>query len=103
MDDTFQVFAKIQKEIEALGYSVINPHDVCRRAKKNKDQSKEEYFKECLRLCLCVLPLADVVVTIPGWEESKESTIQVEIARKTGFIEVEFSVNFIRRHNGELN
>ena len=102
-DGNYHLFGKLQERIESLGYQVLNPHELCERIARNLYPTHEEHWVACMRACVTALPLADIVVTLPEWEQSKGAVKEVNIARELGFIDVEFSLNFLRRHNVELN
>jgi len=99
----YTAFAKMQEDIEALGYNVLNPHEICQHIDPSLYTSPEEHWEACMRACLSQLPMANILVTLKNWEQSKGAKKEVAIARETGFIDVEFCLNFIKRHNGELN
>lgn len=94
----FREFALAQEKIEALGFTVLNPHDLCRNIDGNEYESEEAYWEACMRNCLCALPFANILVTLNNWEESRGAKIEVEIARATRFIEVEPITKFLLRY-----
>jgi nucleoside 2-deoxyribosyltransferase len=67
-------FAAAQKEIEDLGYKVINPAERC----KNLPDSFEwdDYMAVTLRL----LDHADMLATLPDWKESPGACIEIGFA-----------------------
>lgn len=91
----FQEFAAAQEKIEAMGYRVMNPHEICRFVDPKMYLTKEEYWEACMRVCLQQLPLAHKLVTLKDWELSKGAKIEVDIARATGFIEVHHIMTFL--------
>jgi hypothetical protein len=92
----FQQFALAQEQIEALGYNVLNPHEICRFIDPKLYQTDEEHREACMRECLAKLPYAHIVVTLKGWEYSKDARKEVNIARETGFIHVHPIITFLK-------
>lgn len=91
----FKEFATAQEKIEALGYRVMNPHEICRFIDPKLYETKQAYWEACMRACLQQLPLANKLVTLKDWELSKGAKIEVAIARETGFIEVHHIMTFL--------
>ena len=63
-DDYMERFAKTEKELTEQGYSVINPAKV--NAQLPEDTSYEEYMK----MCFCMLDMADAIFMISNWKTS---------------------------------
>lgn len=95
----FKEFALAQEKLEALGYSVLNPHEICRFIDPAFYETPEAYWEACMRECLAKLPYAHIVVTLKDWEQSKGALKEVTIARETGFIEVHPIITFLSKHN----
>ncbi len=102
---SFQEFAHMQEKIEAMGFRVLNPHELCRFINPSDYLKPELYWEACMRVCLASLPYAHVVVTLKDWELSKGAKKEVAIARETGFIEVVHFVTFLNPsyHAATLN
>jgi nucleoside 2-deoxyribosyltransferase len=41
-------------------------------------------WKEAMRICLSLLPKADLVVALPNWKDSEGATWEVEVAKRLG-------------------
>ena len=63
-DDYMERFAKAEKELTENGYSVVNPAMV--NAQLPEDTSYEEYMK----MCFCMLDMADAIFMISNWKTS---------------------------------
>ena len=73
--ETYQyAFADAQMVLEFLGYKVLNP------AWLPKGLKDEDYQ----RIDDAMLQTADVVVLLPGWENSEGSRKEVELAKSLG-------------------
>lgn len=94
----FEQFAHAQEKIEALGYKVVNPHEVCRFIDPKLYKTPELHWEACMRECLAHLPYAHILVTLTDWEQSKGAVKEVNIARETGFIEVHPILTFLDKY-----
>ena len=63
-DDYMERFSKAEKELTEQGYSAINPSKV--NAQLPEDTSYEEYMK----MCFCMLDMADAIFMISNWKTS---------------------------------
>lgn len=73
--DTYQhFFADAQMVLEFLGYKVLNP------AWLPKGLKIEDYVK----IDNAMLECSDVIVLLPGWENSEGSWKEVELAKQLG-------------------
>ena len=63
-DDYMERFAKAEKELTEQGYSVVNPAKV--NAQLPEDTSYDEYMK----MCFCMLDMADAIFMISNWKTS---------------------------------
>ena len=73
--DTYQhAFADAQMVLEFLGYKVLNP------AWLPKGLKIEDYVK----IDNAMLECSDVIVLLPGWENSEGSRKEVELAMQLG-------------------
>lgn len=71
-------FAATTKQLRALGYIVINPHELC-------EGIPVEEWQKCMRICLAkMVSDADLVVLLDDWQESKGATIEFNTATNIG-------------------
>ena len=63
-DDYMERFAKAEKELTAKGYSVVNP------AKVNAQLPEDTSYEEYMRMCFCMLDMADAIFMISNWKTS---------------------------------
>ena len=102
-ENNFSAFAHAQEKIEAMGYVVLNPHEICRFIDPALYETKELHWEACMRECCANLPYAHCVVTLEGWEKSKGARKEVAIARELGFIPVHFILTFLNPNNAINN
>ncbi len=102
-EGNYREFALMQEKIEAMGYTVLNPHEICRFIDPSLYATKDEHWEACMRECLAKLPYAHILVTLKDWELSKGASIEVSIARQTGFIEVHHYITFLNPKNDIAN
>jgi hypothetical protein len=93
--NSFRDFALAEEQINALGYKTINPHEICRHIDPNGFETPDDYWEACMRVCIQHIAICGLIVTLPGWEESKGAKKEVAIARELGFIDVKFFNTFI--------
>lgn len=63
-DDYMKRFAKAEKELTENGYSVINP------AKVNAQLPEDTNYEEYMKMCFCMLDMADAIFMISNWKTS---------------------------------
>ncbi len=81
--DTYQyAFADAQMVLEFLGYKVLNP------AWLPKGLKIEDYVK----IDNAMLECSDVIVLLPGWENSEGSRKEVELAKSLGIQIIAYEV-----------
>lgn len=97
--NNFREFALAQERIEAMGFIVLNPHEICRFIDPKLYETPELYWEACMRECCAKLPYAHCVVTLQGWENSKGAMKEVAIARTLGFIPVHYIMTFLKSNN----
>lgn len=101
--DNFKEFALAQEKIEAMGFKVLNPHEICRFIDPGLYDSTEAHWEACMRECCAKLPYAHHLVTLQGWEISKGAKKEVAIARELGFIKVHHIITFLNSKNATDN
>ena len=81
--DTYQhAFADAQMVLEFLGYKVLNPSWL------PKGLKIEDYVK----IDNAMLECSDVIVLLPGWENSEGSRKEVELAKSLGIQIIAYGV-----------
>lgn len=76
-------FAMAQKEIESLGFEVVNPLEVVRDPKCDWDVAMKKCIKELVG--------CHIMVILPDWKESKGATIERKLAEDLGMPIFNFS------------
>lgn len=86
-----RVFNEAKTILEAQGYKdIINPAELCQVL-------PETYpYEKILNLCLDMLAECDVLVLLPGWQQSHGCGMEIGYARAMDLIEVEFE-DFVKR------
>lgn len=69
-------FAKAQKDIEEMGFEVVNPIKVV----KNFDTP----WNEAMKMCITALFDCNCMVLLPCWKESKGARLEKDIAHSFG-------------------
>ncbi|MES2590871.1 MAG: DUF4406 domain-containing protein [Bacteroidota bacterium] len=103
-EKNFHEFEKVDKELTAMGFKVINPHVICQSVDPKLFKNEEDYWQHCMRLCIAELSaFADLLVTLTGWEDNRGAKKEVGVARELGFIPVEHIVAFLSRYEANAN
>ena len=63
-DDYMERFAKAEKELTTNGWSVVNP------AKVNAQLPIDTTYEEYMKMCFCMLDMADAIFMISNWKTS---------------------------------
>lgn len=69
-------FAKAQKEIEAMGFEVVNPIEVV--------NDFDTPWQDAMKMCLTALFECTGIVLLPCWKESKGARIEQALACSLG-------------------
>lgn len=67
-------FARAQAELEKGGHTVLNP------AVLPEGMTKGEY----MRICFAMIDIADVVMFLPGWQDSEGAKLEKQYCRYVG-------------------
>lgn len=79
-------FRRAKEQLEAEGYDdIINPAELC-EVLPDKHTTWEGY----MAICLDLLQMADVLVLLPGWEESRGAQRELGYALAKDMIVLEF-------------
>lgn len=75
-------FTRASDSLRESGYGVLNPFDLfAEPAPVNPTrEEKRAYWQRAMRACLRVLPDADVIAVLPGWERSEGAREEHRIA-----------------------
>lgn len=87
----YDEFFKVAKEIEDLGFRVVNPASIGIQ----EGYTWKDYMKESLMML--ITNDVDTVVTLEGWTKSKGARLEVHIAKELG-IEVIHVNDFLKKY-----
>lgn len=88
-----ELFKQAQQALEAAGYDVLNPHEICEEINSDQTLGENERWAICMRYCIAAMCMhADKVFTLQGWRNSRGSKIEVGIAEQIGIEVCEFGV-----------
>ena len=81
-DDYMTQFAAAEKELEAVGYTVINP------AKEiaNIPGIQEFSYEQIMTVCIGMLAACDIIYMLRGWQESRGANREYGFALGKGKI-----------------
>ena len=67
-------FGKVQKEIEAQGFKVLNPLEIV--------GTWETTWEDAMKKCIAALMTADAIFLLPDWKDSTGARFEYDIASK---------------------
>jgi hypothetical protein len=94
VENNYQAFKLAQEKIEAHGFEVINPHEICEVIDPKEFEDSKEYWNVCMKICLTYLMKANTIVTLQDWDKSEGAKIEVGLARQLS-IDVKHIVSFL--------
>ena len=75
-------FRNCTKRLRDLGYLVVNPHEIC-------FDLNADLWTQCMRRCISKLMECDLIILLPGWQNSKGANMEVNLARQLGMMAIE--------------
>ena len=73
-DDYMERFLKAQKELEKIGYSVVNP------ALVNSNLPEDTTYEEYMKMSFCMLDMCQYIYMLTGWKKSCGANREYEYA-----------------------
>lgn len=83
-------FAIVKKEIEAMGFLVVNPIEVV--------GDWDTPWKEAMKTCITALIECDGAILLPDWTRSKGARLEVEICDQLGIPTFD-NIHFLQEWN----
>jgi Domain of unknown function (DUF4406) len=82
-------FGQVQKQLEAKGYTVINPLEVTAAAFDNKDGENDRWlhmpWSYAMRLTVAAMMQADEIYMLRDWRTSPGAMIEHQLAERLKF------------------
>lgn len=78
------MFERYAKTIQAMGFAVVNPHDVPPTDKYGLKQVVEPSYDDYLLTDIVALVKCDGIFMLPDWKSSKGARVELEIAITLG-------------------
>ena len=76
--DYMERFEQAEKLLKRLGYEVMNP------AKVNSNMPEGTTHEEYMKMSYAMLSMCELMMLLPGWENSKGCRMEIEHAIKQG-------------------
>lgn len=76
----FPLFDSVAESLRKEGYQVVNPVDVCRRFKKEHVLADKKLFDKMISQQQEAEKTCDVLLLLPGWENSKGVRLELKTA-----------------------
>lgn len=84
----FPTFNAVARGLRTEGYPVINPADFGDRS--NDHDNPGDDWNTALKRDLAIMLQCEVVVLLPGWENSRGACLEVHVARQIGMKVIEY-------------
>lgn len=82
--DNYPAFRSAARELRTMGYEVISPAEFEGKRELSARELESFTWENYMRRSISMLVEADAVVALPGWRNSKGSTLEIEIAHALG-------------------
>lgn len=79
-NDYMTRFGQGEGKMKALGYDVINPAQV------TKSLPESTTHDEYMAICRVLVPMADAIYMMKGWENSEGAREELELAQNSGIM-----------------
>lgn len=89
--ENFREFGLVQEQVESLGHIVLNPHEFFEGV-----DTTNWLPNDFMKVVVARMMQADLALTLPKWEDSKEATNLVDILR-IAETKIEHSIIFLKR------
>lgn len=74
-------FFAAQDTLEAKGYEVLNPFELCQEIRAKDFATLQDYWDACMKCCIKSMMDADVVFVLDGYTESDGAMIETNLAK----------------------
>lgn len=83
-DFNFPLFNAVAAKLRDYGFDVVNPVDICRKYKKEKVLTDRNVFAQMIAEQQEAERTCDVLMLLPGWEDSKGVRLELKTALELG-------------------
>ena len=80
----FPLFNAVANRVRRLGFEVVNPVDICKKFKKERVLADKTVFEQMINEQQVAERTCDILLLLPGWEDSKGVRLELKTAIEMG-------------------
>ncbi len=88
----YPAFTSAAKILRSQGHAVVSPHELPADCPGCLNTGYEHSWSEHMRVDLAALLTCDVIVMLPGWQQSRGALLEKSVAEAIGLMVIDYSV-----------
>lgn len=88
----YPAFAAAAERLRSQGHAVVSPHELPADCPGCSDTRQEHSWAEHMRVDLAALLTCDVIVMLPGWQQSRGAKIEKTVAEAVGMMVIDYDL-----------
>jgi hypothetical protein len=89
-DHNYPAFAAAAERLRAQGALVVSPHELPANCPGCSNEGTPHSWGEHMRVDLAALVTCDVIMLLPGWEQSRGAQLEKTVAEAVGMMVVDY-------------
>ncbi len=88
----YPAFKAATERLRSQGHAVVSPHELPADCPGCANIGYEHSWSEHMRVDLAALLTCDVIVMLPGWQQSRGARLEKSVAEATGLMVIDYNV-----------